>query len=37
MTYLKGVFSFIGKTIGHPYEITYYKHSKVIVDVKKIK
>ena len=37
MVYLKGVFSFIGKTIGHTYEVTYYKHSKVIVDVKKIK
>ncbi|MBO5332864.1 MAG: hypothetical protein J6B37_01980 [Clostridia bacterium] len=37
MIYLKGVFSFVGKTIGHTYEVTYYKHSKVIVDVKKIK
>lgn len=36
MIYFKNVFSFIGKTIGHTYEVTYYKHSKVIVDVKKI-
>ena len=37
MTCFKDVFSFTGKTIGHTYEVTYYKHSKVIVDVKKIK
>lgn len=34
--YFEDVFSFVGKTIGHTYKITYYKHSKVIVDVKKI-
>ena len=37
MIYFKNVFSFVGKTIGHTYEVTYYKHSKVVVDVKKIK
>ena len=36
MIYFKNIFSFVGKTIGHTYEVTYYKHSKVIVDVKKI-
>ena len=37
MIYFKNVFSFVGKTIEHTYEVTYYKHSKVVVDVKKIK
>lgn len=37
MIFFDEVFSFTGKTIGHSYEVTYYKHSKVIVDVKKIK
>ena len=37
MIYFKNVFSFVGKTISHTYEVTYYKYSKVIVDVKKIK
>lgn len=36
MIFFDEVFSFTGKTIGHKYEVTYYKHSKVIVDVKKI-
>lgn len=36
MICFENVFSFVGKTIGHTYEVTYYKHSKVIVDVKKI-
>ncbi len=35
--FFKDVFPFSGKTTGYSYKVTYYKHSKLIVKIEKVK
>lgn len=37
LLFFKDVFPFSGKTTGYSYKVTYYKHSKLIVKIEKVK